>query len=253
MFYSKQKGSTLKGLIVGALAALLAIILWLTFVTNKSADSFKQPELANPQASQLEMLTPNNVPASAVAPVIVSATEMSAASQTASNTVSDIVLPETASIEAALAAANQSVPVATQASAPVATETNTVKVAPKKVYPSAEEIAQRKAQEAARKARIQAKEREKQKQKSAQASENKAENTHRKGSAVIQAGAYSSKDAAQEQRANLAMLGVPTQIVEVKSNGKTIYRVQTGKLSLEEVKRIEKTLKSNNIQSYTRH
>ena len=44
----------------------------------------------------------------------------------------------------------------------------------------------------------------------------------------VQAGAYSSADDAEQQRARLAMQGVTAKVTEREQGGRTVYRVRTG-------------------------
>ena len=68
----------------------------------------------------------------------------------------------------------------------------------------------------------------------------------------MQAGAYNSRQAAEAQRAKLALMGVNTQIVEVQSNGKTLYRVQTRGMDSNRANQVRETLQQNGINSIPR-
>lgn len=72
------------------------------------------------------------------------------------------------------------------------------------------------------------------------------------GQVSIQAGAYNNRNAAETQRARLALLGISSQIVPVESNGKTMYRVQTERMGSRHADQVSKTLKDNGINSITR-
>ena len=69
---------------------------------------------------------------------------------------------------------------------------------------------------------------------------------------TVQAGAYNSRQAAEAQRAKLALMGVNTQVVEVQSNGKTLYRVQTRGMDSNRANQVRETLQQNGINSIPR-
>ena len=69
---------------------------------------------------------------------------------------------------------------------------------------------------------------------------------------TVQAGAYNSRQAAEAQRAKLALMGVNTQIVEVQSNGKTLYRVQTRSMDSKHANQVRETLQQNGVNSIPR-
>ena len=69
---------------------------------------------------------------------------------------------------------------------------------------------------------------------------------------TVQAGAYNSRQAAEAQRAKLALMGVNTQIVEVQSNGKTLYRVQTRGMDSKRANQVRETLQQNGVNSIPR-
>ena len=69
---------------------------------------------------------------------------------------------------------------------------------------------------------------------------------------TVQAGAYANRQAAEAQRAKLALMGVTTQIVQVESNGKTIYRVQTRSMDSQRANQVRETLQQNGVNSIPR-
>ena len=69
---------------------------------------------------------------------------------------------------------------------------------------------------------------------------------------TVQAGAYNTRQAAEAQRAKLALMGVNTQIVEVQSNGKTLYRVQTRGMDSKRANQVRETLQQNGVNSIPR-
>ena len=79
--------------------------------------------------------------------------------------------------------------------------------------------------------------------------ESKPANTRR---TTVQAGAYNTRQAAEAQRAKLALMGVNTQVVEVQSNGKTLYRVQTRSMDSKHANQVRETLQQNGVNSIPR-
>lgn len=69
---------------------------------------------------------------------------------------------------------------------------------------------------------------------------------------TVQAGAYNTRQAAEAQRAKLALMGVNTQVVEVQSNGKTLYRVQTRSMDSKHANQVRETLQQNGVNSIPR-
>ena len=80
-----------------------------------------------------------------------------------------------------------------------------------------------------------------------------AENASTSGKASVQAGAYNNRQAADEQRAKLAAMGVQTKVVTVQSNGKTVYRVQTNQMNSTQANQIKQRLQSKGVDSITRN
>ncbi len=72
------------------------------------------------------------------------------------------------------------------------------------------------------------------------------------GAVVIQAGSYGSRNAAESQRARLALLGVQARIVEANVNGKSIYRVQTNRLEGSQVNNTRSVLQRNGVSTLER-
>ncbi|GAA8966031.1 cell division protein FtsN [Helicobacter pylori] len=80
-----------------------------------------------------------------------------------------------------------------------------------------------------------------------------AANTAAPGKTSVQAGAYNNRQAADEQRAKLAAMGVQTKVVTVQSNGKTVYRVQTNQMNSTQANQIKQRLQSKGVDSITRN
>ena len=92
---------------------------------------------------------------------------------------------------------------------------------------------------------------EKTKESQAEKSANKTADS-KTGKTTVQAGAYANRQAAEAQRAKLALMGVTTQIVQVESNGKTIYRVQTRSMDSQRANQVRETLQQNGVNSIPR-
>ena len=65
-------------------------------------------------------------------------------------------------------------------------------------------------------------------------------------------GSYSSRQAADDQRARAAFLGVRTGVVEAEVKGRRVYRVETGALDNKEAERTRKLLQGNGIAVQSR-
>lgn len=89
-------------------------------------------------------------------------------------------------------------------------------------------------------------------QQGKQAENRAAQNTG--GKVVVQMGSFNNAEAADAQRAKLAMLGVNARLSRATgANGQTVYRIQSGRLSREEAQRLSEKLRQNNIDSLTRN
>lgn len=75
----------------------------------------------------------------------------------------------------------------------------------------------------------------------------KAEVTH-----YLQMGAYADRQSAEGQRAKLAILGVPSKVVGYQAGHKTLYRVQSGNMSADAVKKMQDDLKKHGVASLIR-
>ena len=73
------------------------------------------------------------------------------------------------------------------------------------------------------------------------------------GRYIVQMGSYNNPEAADTQRAKLAMLGVNARVASSKrSDGQTVYRIQSGRLSRAEAQAISERLRGNGIDTLTR-
>lgn len=83
--------------------------------------------------------------------------------------------------------------------------------------------------------------------------ENQPAEASRGGRVVVQMGSFNNAEAADTQRAKLAMLGVNARLSRATgADGQTVYRIQSGRLSREEAQRLTDKLRQNNIDSLTR-
>ena len=69
---------------------------------------------------------------------------------------------------------------------------------------------------------------------------------------MLQLGSFKDSNAADAQRAKLAMLGVNANVVKGSANGQTVYRVQTGTLSRPQAEKMAERLRQNQIDSLMR-
>ena len=73
------------------------------------------------------------------------------------------------------------------------------------------------------------------------------------GRYIVQMGSYNNPQAADTQRAKLAMLGVNARVASSKrSDGQTVYRIQSGRLSRAEAQALSERLRGNGIDTLTR-
>ncbi|HFC4076797.1 TPA: cell division protein FtsN [Neisseria gonorrhoeae] len=75
----------------------------------------------------------------------------------------------------------------------------------------------------------------------------KAEATH-----YLQMGAYADRRSAERQRAKLAILGISSEVVGYQAGHKTLYRVQSGNMSADAVKKMQDELKKHGVASLIR-
>lgn len=73
------------------------------------------------------------------------------------------------------------------------------------------------------------------------------------GRYIVQMGSYNNPQAADTQRAKLAMLGVNARVTSSKrSDSQTVYRIQSGRLSRAEAQALSERLRGNGIDTLTR-
>lgn len=69
---------------------------------------------------------------------------------------------------------------------------------------------------------------------------------------VLQMGSFNNRESAESQRAQLAMMGIPSRITEATVNGKRVYRVQSNRLDSNAAKQTQQILKKNGVDSFAR-
>lgn len=273
----QQYGQGLSGFMMGLLLATViigAVVYWLN---RGSSNDFKEPtvqkelpvpEILTPKQELASSVpTPTETPASPeVLPEDIEMTASSPASEAkptvAQPTTPVVVPPVSTPPKAQFNEPKPSTPkppvvVKTQpkAETPKAEPKPKTAKAPKEEKPSPEQILEsgnvEKAREQARREAI-AKEQERKKAEAALSG--KAEKSSRQGESktVVQAGAYGNRDAAESQRAKLAMMGVNANIVQAEVKGQTMYRVQTAPSSKESAAETRKTLQQNGVDSFER-
>lgn len=273
----QQYGQGLSGFMMGLLLATViigAVVYWLN---RGSSNDFKEPTVQK-ELPVPEILTPKQEPASSVptptetpaSPEVLPEDVEMTASSPASEAKPTVVQPTTPVVvppvstppkaqfnEPKPSTPKPPVVVKTQpkAETPKAEPKPKTAKAPKEEKPSPEQILEsgnvEKAREQARREAI-AKEQERKKAEAALSG--KADKSSRQGESktVVQAGAYGNRDAAESQRAKLAMMGVNANIVQAEVKGQTMYRVQTAPSSKESAAETRKTLQQNGVDSFER-
>ncbi|OAM29156.1 MULTISPECIES: SPOR domain-containing protein [Eikenella] len=72
------------------------------------------------------------------------------------------------------------------------------------------------------------------------------------GRYIVQMGSFNNPEAADSQRAKLAMLGIDARVSSSQRNGQTVYRIQSGRLSRAQADALSQRLRGNGIDSLTR-
>lgn len=71
---------------------------------------------------------------------------------------------------------------------------------------------------------------------------------------IIQAGAFSTRQDADQRKAQLALLGVTADIVDIQSSGRTVYRVQSQAMAThDDARTMAQRLQSHGIETMIRH
>lgn len=286
MYTKKQQGKGLFNFMAGSVVALGAIAAVLFTLNKNSARDFKQPQLVGQPNNAPQVLTPSNAnsgsapiaqaqPASIAPPPTQATTPpvndvavmgdnepiVQAASETNTARVNPrpvqpapnvVASPPDVAMAPAKPPRTQTAPNKVEADpvlGGVAANSNRqpARVAQDAVKPTAEQILDsgniQKAREVARREAT----------AKAMPVADKGTTTAKSGRASVQAGAFNNRQAADEQRAKLALMGVQTQIVPVQSNGKTMYRVQTGTLDGARAAQVQQKLQSQGVNAFTRN
>ena len=275
----QQYGQGLSGFMMGLLLATVIIGVVVYWLNRGSSNDFKEPTVQK-ELPVPEILTPKQEPASSISVPIettastedileeITVTTPEAASEVTSSEVqpsAPVVVTPTVPVIPPKTQLNESKP-STTPKPPVVVKTQpkieTPKVEPKpkitqlpkEEKPSPEQILESGNVEKAREqVRREAASKEQERKKAEAALSGKAEkNQTSERKTVVQAGAYQNRDAAESQRAKLAMMGVNTNIVQAEVKGQTMYRVQTAPSSKESAVETRKALQQNGVESFER-
>lgn len=237
---SKQQGGGLIVFLAGSAVALIAIVVLLFVLNRDGGTSFKEPELVT-RSQQTEILTPKDsgsipsypVDAPAVSGEVASSTQLA----TEYNLPSEQVYQDTMDVK----------PTAQQ----ILDSGNLEKA---KEVAKAEAVAKQQEHQ-----QVIEHQTELSRQQTAESDNDNRPALKKKDTAqplvqgvYVQAGAFLDKSTAEEQKAQLALMGVQTQIITVQADGKVMYRVQTGKLSASTAQQLQKTLQDNGMKTYIR-
>ena len=267
----------------GSIAALIAIAGVLFTLNNNKARDFKDPATSRQQpaaaSSQTEVLLPSNVPASAAKPTDNTRTTPALEDSEPLVASAPRARPPKPREETEPALIDEQ----PNANKDKSKKTETARrqqedLADRNAKPTAEQILNSGSIEKAREVARQEAQAKRAKQRAAEeaqankadrapaqaresksdqpaAAQNKTGNKsagNKTDRTTVQAGAYNTRQAAEAQRAKLALMGVNTQIVEVESNGKTLYRVQTRGMDSKRANQVRETLQQNGVNSIPR-
>ena len=257
---NKPHGQGLSGFIFGLLLATLIIGVVLYFLNN-TPSGIKQPEAPKTEI-QPEILTPRQERQPEQRP---SDTTVGSDSGRYALPPGDITdkppvaasVPQQASTPAQRTEdkpAQEDKPVQTKPREPQRKPEPEAKPTPEQILESgnverAREQARRQRREAEAKAarEAEAKAAEQRAQRNAEA------HSGGNGRYIVQMGSYNNPEAADTQRAKLAMLGVNARVASRKrSDGQTVYRIQSGRLSRAEAQALSDKLRGNGIDTLTR-
>lgn len=235
----RQRGQGVAGFVFGLLIATVAIGMLLFFLNRSGKQDFKEPE--RKEIPLPEVLTPEQA----------SQLQMEIAS--AASEVYTVTLPTASGVEAA-SVVQTAAPAVTVKPKP-ALKAEPAAKKPEAVKPTPEQILDSGNIEKAREdAAVERKKAETaisgHAEKAAKADEKTESSDSRRY--VVQAGAYDNRQAAETQRAKLAMMGVNTVIAEATVNGKLYYRVQTARLSRSAADGVQRTLNQNGVSNLLR-
>lgn len=271
MSAKKQYGKGLSGFMLGLLLATAVIAGVLFFLNKSNKEAFKeetQKELPKP-----EILTPKSsepaAPPAASAPVDTASDvlggfieDRQTASEPATTAASDPVAPDASAAvppQTAVKPKTEQKPAVKKPEAKPKPKPETKKEQPKKeeqkktAKPTPEQILDSGSIEKAREnARAEAAKKETAKKESAKKADSGKQSAAEGGRTVLQMGSFNNRESAEAHRAKLAMMGVSSSVVEGEANGKSVYRVQSGRMSSDAARRTQQTLKRNGVDSFAR-
>ncbi|MBH5329818.1 SPOR domain-containing protein [Eikenella sp. S3360] len=244
---TKPHGKGLTGFIFGLLLATFIIGAVLYFLNN-TPSGIKQPEAPKTE-TQPEILTPRQQPQ----PTAAAGSDASGSSGRYTLPPGDITdqPPATAS-----APAQASTP-ETRPEQPKPQQQAKPREPQRKPEPEAKPTPQQilesgnveRAREQARRERREAEAKAAEQRNSQRNAEQHANNG---GRYIVQMGSYNNPEAADSQRAKLAMLGIDARVSSSQRNGQTVYRIQSGRLSRAQADALSERLRSNGVDSLTR-
>ncbi|OAM37133.1 hypothetical protein A7P98_04225 [Eikenella sp. NML080894] len=249
---TKPHGKGLSGFIFGLLLATLIIGVVLYFLNN-TPSGIKQPEAPKTEI-QPEILTPRQEHQPEHRPSDTTAGSDSGHYTLPPGDITDkppvaASVPQQASMPAQRQEekpAQEDKPVQTKPREPQRKPEPEAKPTPEQILESgnverAREQARRQRREAEAKAAEQ------------RAQRNAEAHSGGNGRYIVQMGSYNNPEAADTQRAKLAMLGVNARVASSKrSDGQTVYRIQSSRLSRAEAQALSDKLRGNGIDTLTR-
>lgn len=282
MSAKKQYGKGLSGFMLGLLLATAVIAGVLFFLNKSNKEAFKeetQKELPKP-----EILTPKSSEPAASAPPAADGTapagtasdtdvlggfieEQQTASETATTSEPEPAAPDASAAvppKTGIKPKPEQKPAVKKAE-PKPGKTETTKEQPKKeqpkkeqpkktAEPTPEQILNSGSIEKAREnARAETAKKETAKTESAKKTDSRKQPADNEGGrTVLQMGSFNNRESAEAHRAKLAMMGVSSSVVEGEANGRSVYRVQSGRMSSDAARRTQQTLKRNGVDSFAR-
>ena len=252
---NKPYGKGLSGFIFGLLLATLIIGVVLYFLNN-TPSGIKQPEAPKTEI-QPEILTPRQERQPEQCP-----NDTTVGPDSGDYTLPPGDITDKPPVSAASTPAQRQEEKPVQENKPVQTKPREPQRKPEpEAKPTPEQILEsgnvERAREQARRQRREA-EAKAAREAEAKAAEQRAQRNaeaHSGGNGryIVQMGSYNNPEAADTQRAKLAMLGVNARVASSKrSDGQTVYRIQSGRLSRAEAQALSDKLRGNGIDTLTR-
>ncbi|MFC3874779.1 SPOR domain-containing protein [Neisseria musculi] len=269
----KQYGKGLSGFMLGLLLATAVIAGVLFFLNKSNKEAFK--EETRKDLPQPEILTPNSSGSAASAPPPAppadTASDVSDGPTEEQQAVSEPITgtaPEPAASDTPTAPPPQTTVKPKPEQKPIVKKPEAKKEQPAKTKEEPKQEERKKAAQptpeqilnsgSIEKARENARAEAAKKEMPAQESTKKADSGKQQpagdggGRTVLQMGSFNNRESAEAHRAKLAMMGISSGVVEGEANGKTVYRVQSGRMGSDAAHRVQQTLKRNGIDSFAR-